>query len=208
MASPTVEMVSLRALRNARLTRTVERCLQAHPFYRQRFAALGLLAADIRSTDDLEKLPLTRKADYMADPEQFRLHPVDLADAPFEERTLWNVAYTTGTSSGQPSPFFNTTHDQYSIMLQARRCAEVEGLRSSDVMANLIPLPPMPTGGFLVVNRTAEAFGIPVMNALTGARNAAYPIHRGLDDAIDAVAACNPSVFWGIPSFMRRFFRR
>jgi phenylacetate-coenzyme A ligase PaaK-like adenylate-forming protein len=208
MASSPLDLESLGRLRDARLSRTVERCVQAHPFYRRRFAELGLTASDIRTTDDLERLPLTRKADYMADPEQFRLHADDLVDASLEERTLWNVAYTTGTTSGQPSPFFNTTHDQYTIMLQARRCAEVEGLRHTDVMANLIPLPPMPTGGFLVVNRTAEAFGIPVMNALTGARNAEYPIHRGLDDAIDAVAATSPSVFWGIPSFMRRFFRR
>jgi len=206
--SPTAERESLSRLRNERLGRTVERCVQAHPFYRRRFADLGLNAGDIRTTDDLEKLPLTRKAEYMADPEQFRLRAEDMPDASLEERTLWNVAYTTGTTSGRPSPFFNTTHDQYTIMLQARRCAKVEGLRHTDVMANLIPLPPMPTGGFLVVNRTAEAFGIPVMNALTGARNPHYPIHRGLDDAIDAVAATNPSVLWGIPSFMRRFFRR
>lgn len=202
------DVSALVQVRNERLRETVRCCEQAHPFYRRLLAQRGLCAGDISGTDDLTKLPLTRKSDYMADPEQFRLRPADMADASLEERTLWNVAYTTGTTSGQPSPFFNTTHDQYTIMLQARRCAEVEGLRASDVMANLIPLPPMPTGGFLVVNRTAEAFGIPVMNALTGARNPAYPLHRGLDEAIDTVAAASPSVFWGIPSFLRRFFRR
>jgi phenylacetate-CoA ligase len=208
MSAQSSDLESLQHLRNERLGRTIECCAQAHPFYRDLFSNLGLTASDLRTTDDLLKLPLTRKADYMGSPELFRLRAEDLIGASFEERTLWNVAYTTGTSSGQPSPFFNTTHDQYTIMLQAKRCAEVEGLRSTDVMVNLIPLPPMPTGGFLVVNRTAEAFGIPVMNALTGARKADYPIHRRLDDAIDAVAAVNPSVFWGIPSFMRRFFRR
>ena len=93
-------------------------------------------------------------------------------------------------------------------MLQARRCAEVEGFAAGDVLANLVPLPPMPTGGYLVVNRTAEAIGIAVVNGLTGAANPALPIHRGLDAALDTLAAASPSIFWGIPSFMRRFFRR
>jgi phenylacetate-CoA ligase len=112
------------------------------------------------------------------------------------------------STSGKPSTYVNTAHDQYHIMLQARRCAEAEGLRLGDVMANLVPLSPVPAGGFLVVGRTAEAMGIPVVSALTGARHPDYPIRRGLDEAIDCVAAANPTVFWGVPSFVRRFFRR
>ncbi|MCC7345913.1 MAG: phenylacetate--CoA ligase family protein [Variibacter sp.] len=198
---------ALRALREARLAATVALCLEAHPFYRRRLKEAGVAPGDVRTLDDLQKLPLTHKADYMAAPEDFRLDAA-IAGRPPIESTLWNIAYTTGTTSGRPSPFFNTTHDQYCIMLQARRCAEAEGFRRGDVLANLIPLPPMPTGGFLVVGRTAEAFGIPVVAALTGARNPDYPLHRGLDEAIDTVAAASPTLFWGIPSFVRRFFRR
>ncbi len=180
----------------------------AHPFYRRRLAGLGLKPADIATLEDLQRLPVTAKAEYMAEPEAFRLAAADLPGLALQETTLWNVAFTTGTTSGRPSPFFNTTHDQLAIMLQARGAAEAEGFRPSDVLANLIPLPPMPTGGFLVVPRTAEAIGIPVIHALTGARHPEFPIHRGMDEAIDLLAASQPSVFWGIPSFIRRFFRR
>ena len=70
-----------------------------------------------------------RKQDYIADPEAFRLRPDDLpADFATEERVLWDVAYTTGTTSGKPSPFYNTAHDAYAIWDQARRCNEAEGL--------------------------------------------------------------------------------
>jgi phenylacetate-CoA ligase len=197
----------LRAAQSARLARMIDLIAIAHPFYRRRLAEHGLNATDLRDIDALVRLPLTTKTEYMAAPEQFRLDPAALAHLPVQETTLWNVAYTTGTS-GRPSPFFNTTHDQLAIMMQARRAAEVEGFRSTDLLANLIPLPPMPTGGFLVVPRTAEAIGIPVVHALTGARHAEFPIHRGLDEAIDALRGCDPTVFWGIPSFLRRFFRR
>ena len=63
----------------------------------------------------------------MAGPTAFSLDPALAKELTFEERTLWNIAYTTGTTSGLPSPFFNTTHDQYHIMMQARACNEAEG---------------------------------------------------------------------------------
>ncbi|MEW6335566.1 MAG: AMP-binding protein [Thermodesulfobacteriota bacterium] len=199
---------ALRKLREERLRRTVDLCVVAHPFYRKRFRELGVGTGDIRTLDDLQRLPLVDKSDYMACPEDFRLRAADAPALSFEESTLWNVAYTTGTTSGMPSPFFNTTHDQYHIMLQARHCAEAEGVGRGDLIANLIPLPPMPMGAFLCVGRTAEIMGLPVVNALTGARSQEYPVRRGMDEAIEAMEAAAPTVFWGVPSFVRSFFRR
>jgi len=199
---------TLRKVREERLRRTVDLCVTAHPFYRRRFRELGIRAGDIRTLEDLQKLPLVDKSDYMASPEDFRLRAADAPGLTFEESTLWNVAYTTGTTSGMPSPFFNTAHDQYHIMLQALHCSEAEGIGRGDLIANLIPLPPMPMGAFLCVGRTAEIMGLPVVNALTGAKSKEYPVRRGMDDAIDCVAAASPSVFWGVPSFVRGFFRR
>ena len=73
------------------------------------------------------KNPPTRKDDYILDPEAFRLQAANLPEdfAP-TERVLWDIAYTTGTTSGKPSPFYNTTHDAYAIWDQARRCNEAE----------------------------------------------------------------------------------
>jgi len=199
---------SLQELREQRLRRTIDLCFAAHPFYSERYRQLGLKPGDIRTLDDLQKLPLVRKNDYMSDPEQFRLRVADVPDLTFEEKTFWNVAYTTGTTSGKPSPFFNTTHDHYLNLLQSGRCSEAEGIRRGDIIANLIPLSPMPTGGFLVVGRTGDVLGVPVVSAMTGARHPDYPIRRTVDEAIDCIADSDPTVFWGIPSFVRHFLRR
>ena len=157
MVSGMNDLARLRELQSQRLSRMLDLCAAAHPFYRRRFAETGLPVSAFASLDGLERLPLTTKAEYMAASGDFRLEASGLPGLPLQETTLWNVAYTTGTTSGRPSPFFNTTHDQLAIMLQARQAGTVEGFRPSDVLASLIPLPPMPTGGFLVVPRTAEA---------------------------------------------------
>ncbi len=198
----------LRELREGRLQRTVAMCAKAHPFYKKLFKKEKIDSFAVQSLDDLESFPLTKKNDFMADPEAFSLDPALTGDLPFEERTLWNVAYTTGTTSGRPSPFFNTTHDQYHIMMQARVCNEAEGLRLGDSIANLYPLSSMPLGGFLCCVRSAEIMGLPIVSALTGSPHPEYPVRRSLDEAVDVVAAAGVTVIWGVPSFVRRFLRR
>lgn len=190
----------------ARLRRTLSAIAAAHPFYRARFRELNVEAHDIRSLDDLSALPLTTKNDYISDPEAFRLRSDDLpADFAAEERVLWDVAYTTGTTSGRPSPFYNTAHDAYAIWDQARRCSQAEGLIASDRVANLYPLAGFPTGAFLSVIRSCMIAGLPVVHCLTGAANSEFRVRNSLAEALDTVARFRPTVLWGVPSFIRRF---
>jgi phenylacetate-coenzyme A ligase PaaK-like adenylate-forming protein len=196
----------LDAIRGERLRRTLAAVAAAHPFYRERFRALKIDASDVRTLDDLQKLPPTRKDDYIADPEAFRLKPDDLpAQCTMEERVLWDVAYTTGTTSGRPSPFYNTTHDAYAVWDQARRCNEAEGVRADDRIANLYPLAGFPTGAFLSVIRSGMMGGQPVVHGLTGAANSDFKVRNSLAEAVDKVQAARPTVLWGVPSFVRRF---
>ena len=199
-------MADLRSVGAARLRRTLAAIAVAHPFYRARFRELGVSAGDVRSLDDLRTLPLTRKEDYISDPEAFRLRPQDLpADCSPEERVLWDIAYTTGTTSGRPSPFYNTAHDAYAIWDQARRCNEAEGLTASDRVANLYPLAGFPTGAFLSVIRSTMIAGLPVVHGLTGSANSEFKVRNSLADALATVARFRPTVLWGVPSFIRRF---
>ena len=202
MNNPTTDVIE------QRLRTTLDLCARAHPYYQRVWRDHGVDHRSITSVDDLVHLPPTTKADFMAAPEDFVLDVDRLPELPLEERTLWNVAYTTGTTSGRPSPFFNTTHDQYQIMLQARACNEVEGLREDDVIANLYPLSPVPTGGFLCCVRSAEILGIPVVSTLTGSPHPDYPVRRSLDEAVRTVARAEATVLWGVPSFVRRLLRR
>lgn len=98
-------VAALAALREHRLRRTLQAAAAAHPFYRRVWAERGIDPMAIRTLDDLQALPLTTKNDYIGDPESFRLAGADLpADFSTEEGVLWDVAYTTGTTSGRPSP--------------------------------------------------------------------------------------------------------
>jgi len=118
---------------------------------------------------------------------------------------LWDVAYTTGTTSGRPSPFYNTAHDAYAIWDQARRCNLAEGLTAGDRVANLYPLAGFPTGAFLSVVRSAMILGLPVVHGLTGAANSEFKVRNSLAEALATVARFRPTVLWGVPSFVRRF---
>jgi phenylacetate-coenzyme A ligase PaaK-like adenylate-forming protein len=196
---------ALDAMRSARLRRTLAAVAAAHPFYRTRFQALKIDPRAVRSVDDVGMLPLTQKSDYTADPDAFRLRGGDLpAEFSSEERVLWDVAYTTGTTSGKPSPFYNTTHDIYGILDQARRCSETEGLLAGDRIANLYPLANFPTGGFLSVLRSAMIMGLPVVNGLTGAANSEFKVRNALAEAIAIIERARPTVLWGVPSFVRK----
>jgi phenylacetate-coenzyme A ligase PaaK-like adenylate-forming protein len=193
-------------VRNQRLQRTLRAVSAAHPFYRARFRSLGIEAGDIRSLDDLVALPPTTKDDFIGDPDAFRLRAEDLPpDFSVEERVLWDVAYTTGTTSGRPSPFYNTTHDTYAILDQARRCNEAEGLRPDDRVANLYPLAGFPTGAFLSVVRSTMIMGLPVVHGLTGSANSEFKVRNSLAEALDKIERFQPTVLWGVPSFVRRF---
>src|SRR5262249_551738 len=115
------------------------------------------------------------------------------------------VSYTTGTTSGRPSPFYNTTHDAYSVWDQARRCNEAEGLTHGDRIANLYPVAGYPTGAFLSVIRSAMILGLPVVHALTGSAQSEFKVRNSVAEALTKIAPFRPTLLWGVPSFIRRF---
>ncbi|MEK9646566.1 MAG: AMP-binding protein, partial [Alphaproteobacteria bacterium] len=193
-------------LRGDRLHATMQAVAAAHPFYRKKLAAAGLRADDFSTLADLEKLPLTSKQDYIENPEAFRLDPGLLPeDALVEERVIWDIAYTSGTTGGKPSPFYNTTHDIYGILDQARRCNDAEGLVPTDRIANLYPVAAFPTGAFLSVIRSGMIGGQPVAHGLTGSANSDFKVRNSTAEAIEKIEPFRPTVLWGVPSFVRRF---
>ncbi len=64
--NPEFELASrdyLRAIQSARLIKMVENCYNNVPFYKRKFDELGILPGDIKSIDDITKLPFTVKQD-------------------------------------------------------------------------------------------------------------------------------------------------
>ena len=119
----------------------------------------------------------------MGDPEAFRLHCPDL---PLEQRTLWEVNYTTGTTS-EPTPLYVTTHDYVAYLGLAKRVGEISGIQEDDILMNLFPLTPAPMGAFMRSPMNAYATGATITAALTGAPFGDFNMHRSLDEAVGMV---------------------
>jgi len=95
---PDIEQASADALfelQSERLVKTVNNCYANVPFYRQAMDALGIQPADIKSLDDLRKLPFTIKQD-MRDAYPFGLFAIDVHD---KVQRLHASSGTTGNAT-------------------------------------------------------------------------------------------------------------
>lgn len=196
----------IRAIQDQRFRHQIALCFKAHPYYQEVFSRLHLTPDDFQTLDDLHKLPVTTKQDYMKNPMAFRLAP--LPEFLPHERILWDVSYTTGTTAGMPTPFFNTTHDYFATLEQLKRLCGLMDISDKDTVINLFPLTPVPHIGFLRTRDYATVVGAPVVNALTGTPYPAYPVHRRLDDAVRMVEQHRGTVLSGIVSYVRRVIMR
>ncbi len=183
--------------------KTIDLCFRAHPHYQKVFGELGLQRKDLDTPEDLARLPVTEKAVWMAHPEQFRLALDDLDDLSIQERSLWNVIYTTG-STDHPTPFYDTSHDHYARMAQMKRFAELTGIGESDVVANLFPLTAIQHQGFLSAQYGAQGAGARMVTVMPGRGYEPMLEGRHTEEAVRFVEAHGTTVLWGIATFVRR----
>lgn len=103
--NPDVELASrdyLRAVQSARLIKMVENCYNNVPFYKKKFDEIGLLPGDIKSIDDITKLPFTIKQDLRDN------YPFGLFAVPNEK--LVRIHASSGTT-GKQTVVGYTQHD-------------------------------------------------------------------------------------------------
>ncbi len=194
----------IRAVQNENLIKQVALLDKYSPYYSKFFKQNAISPAEIKTVDDLDKFPLLYKKDYMADPQSFRLAiPADAPVMP-HERILWGVHYTTGTTSGVPTPFFSTTHDYFGNIMQLARMCEIGTITENDRVANIFPLTPVPHIGFWKTVDYSIACGASVVNAMTGLTYPPFPIHRSMEYAVDMIVRNKATVLSGISSFVRR----
>jgi phenylacetate-CoA ligase len=102
----------LRAIQSEKLPAAVRFAYHAIPFYRRKFDAIGLRPQDIRSIDDLERIPITTKqemaADVEANPPWGTYTSID--DEVWRTRG-WQLFATSGTTS-RPRVFRYTRFDR------------------------------------------------------------------------------------------------
>ncbi len=195
----------VRALQDRLLARTVELCYDGHPFYGRRMRAEGLRPEHIRSCEDLTRLPPTSKEDFLDDPEAFILRHPDLAA---DERTLWKIMYTSGSTSGVPAPIHITTRDHYSYVWACTRREDLVDIRPDDVIASLFPLTQFPMGAYARAPDEAAAVGAGIIFGRTGRPGGVFPVQQSLDETVAHVARHGATVLWGVASFVRRVLIR
>ena len=116
----------IEALQLSRLQATVRHCMNS-PFYRQRFAEAGLSPDDIRSLDDLRRIPFTTKQDLRD------TYPFGIASVPLERCTR---LHSSSGTTGNPTVVLHTDRDLDEWANQVARNLWMVGLRPDDVFQN------------------------------------------------------------------------
>lgn len=122
----TMPVEELRQFQLARLQETVSHCMNA-PFYQKRFKELGVTPDDIRTLDDLRRLPFTSKED-LRENYPFGLSCVSLKDCV-------RLHSSSGTT-GNPTVVLHTQRDLDTWAEAVARCLWMVGSRPEDVFQN------------------------------------------------------------------------
>ena len=117
---------ALEALQLQRLHATIRRCM-TNPFYQQRFAQLGITPDDIRTLDDIRRLPMTTKEDLREN------YPFGLACVPLRECTR---LHSSSGTTGNPTVVLHTERDLEEWAQAVARCLWMVGSRPDDVFQN------------------------------------------------------------------------
>jgi phenylacetate-CoA ligase len=183
----TLPRAELAALQGAKLKETVER-VQEVPFYKEKFAASGISPDQIKSTDDLQRLPFTTKADLR---EQY---PLGMLAVPRAEVARYHGS--SGTT-GKPTMVAYTQND---LKTWANLCARflTGGGLLPEHSVQIAFGYGLFTGGF-GLHYGVERVGASVIPAAAG--NTPKQIMLMMDMQVDALV-CTPSYALSISEFI------
>jgi phenylacetate-coenzyme A ligase PaaK-like adenylate-forming protein len=126
-----------------------------------------------------------------------------IAWATREDRTLWEVIFTAGSTS-DPTPFYDTAYDHYARISQLKRTAEIAGIIENDTVINLFPLSSVPHQGYLSALYGSQAVGAKLVSAYGGSFDGGFSLIRRSAEAIRMIEKHQATVLWGIGFFLRR----
>jgi phenylacetate-CoA ligase len=170
-----------RRVQAERLRRTVGLAIQKVPFYRERFAGAGLAPADVRTLDDLGRVPFTTKEDLRD------AYPLGLFAVPMGE--VARLHASSGTTGRQVLiPYTRADLDVWTEAMV--RCLAMFGIAPGDVLQNAYGYG-LFTGG-LGFHYAAEALGATVVPASGGNTDRQIAVMR---DFGATVVCSTPSFF-------------
>lgn len=115
----------MRAVQSERLKETVSRIYHNVPFYRQKMQEVGLVPGDIRSVDDLSKLPFTNKYDLRDN------YPFGMFTVPMSE--IVRIHASSGTT-GKPTVVGYTRKDLTTWAEVVTRALCMAGVHREDIV--------------------------------------------------------------------------
>ena len=122
----TLSREEIHRLQLERLQATVKHCMNS-PFYRKRFEEAGLQPEDIRTLEDIRRIPFTTKQDLRD------TYPFGMASVPL--RKCVRLHSSSGTT-GNPTVILHTQKDIDEWANAVARCLWMVGLRPDDVFQN------------------------------------------------------------------------
>jgi phenylacetate-CoA ligase len=194
----------LAARQERNFQRAMDLIVAGHPFYRRVLSDRGLRRDDFASLKDIRKLPITHKSDYVESPEAFLLVSERCPDLSLAERTVYEIVYTTGSTSGQPVPFYDTGYDHAARLAQLKEMASWCGIGPDDTVANLFPITAVPHQGVLTALYGPLTIGAKVIRGFTGRHDTPFDVYHSTAELAQLVERHRATVLWGITSFVRR----
>ncbi|MCX7988054.1 MAG: phenylacetate--CoA ligase [Thermodesulfovibrio sp.] len=153
----TLERKNLKQLQLERLKKTLRRVYQRVPHYRAKFQQSNVKPDDIKSLDDIHKLPFTIKDDLYVD------YPFGLVTVSVDK--LIRLHTSSGTT-GKPKAIFFSKKDINNSAELIARCLVMTGAKRGDILQNSMTYG-LFTGAF-VMHYGAEKIGILVIPAGPG----------------------------------------
>ncbi|MCD1295631.1 phenylacetate--CoA ligase [Methanocella sp. CWC-04] len=175
----TLERGALRELQLKRLKKTVNSVYDNVPFYNKKFKELNIRPEDIKTLDDIKKLPFTKKNDLREN------YPFGLFAVPMSKV---NRIHASSGTSGKSTVVGYTKNDLDVWANLMARCFFMAGVRPGDIFQNAANYG-LFTGG-LGIHAGAEKLGCTVVPSGTGSTEKQIEMIR---DFGVTVLHCTPS---------------
>ncbi|UCG68958.1 MAG: phenylacetate--CoA ligase [Thermoplasmata archaeon] len=182
MFEPEMENMKLddiKKLQNDRLIKMVRYAFENVPFYKRRFKEAGISPDDIRSSEDLHKVPFTVKDDLRDH------YPYGILAVPREDIVRF---HSSSGTTGIPTVVGYTRKDLDTWSRLMARTIACPGAKKGDIMQNIYGYG-LFTGG-LGFHYGAELLGVSVIPTSTGNTKRQLKIMK---DMKTTVIACTPS---------------
>ena len=122
----TLSREEIKALQLERLKATVKHCMNSE-FYKKRFEEAGITPDDIKTLDDIRKIPFTTKQDLRD------TYPFGMRSVPLEKCVR---LHSSSGTTGNPTVILHTQKDLDEWANAVARCLWMVGLRPDDLFQN------------------------------------------------------------------------